>query len=129
LALRRQSNRSFGLLFAGVFVVLTGVGWLFSGTLWTWALATAAALAALALLLPGLLLLPNLLWEQLASRIAVLNTYLIVSAIFYVVVGPIGLLMKLFRRDPMHRRLLGEADSYFTPVRRQVTAETLGDQS
>ncbi len=77
---------------------------------------------------PGLLLVPKLLWLRLAARIAAINSFLILSIVFYLVITPVSLVMKLFGRDSMKRTLGDGQVSFLTPVSRQETAETLADQ-
>ena len=123
----RQSNRAFGLMFTVFFLLIAGVGWYFFDV-WRWALIASVCFLTTALVFPRLLLVPNLLWRRLAARLAVVNTYVILGAVFYTVISPVGFLMKLIRRDPMKRAFRTDATSYFTPVDRQVSADTLGDQ-
>ena len=40
-------------------------------------------------------------------------SYVILGVIFYGVIAPIGLVMRAFGSDPMERRILPEADSYW----------------
>ena len=41
-------------------------------------------------------------WKRIAEKILVVQTFLILFILFVVVMGPIALIMKLFRKDPMH---------------------------
>ena len=41
-------------------------------------------------------------WKRVATKIAVVQTFIILFLLFLLVMGPIALLMKLFRKDPMH---------------------------
>ncbi len=40
-------------------------------------------------------------WKRIAAKIAVVQTFLLLLILFVVALGPIALLMKLFRKDPM----------------------------
>ncbi len=125
----RQSNRTFGLIFAGAFLVITSVWWLIFDLVLTWLIVASAVFALTALIVPGLLLPFNLIWRRIAWGIAVLNTHLVLSLLFFLVVTPVGLFMKIFGRDSMKRSLKRESDeTYWIAVRRQVSAETLADQ-
>jgi len=42
-------------------------------------------------------------------------SHLLLALIYYLLLTPIGLLMKLFRYDPMHRKFDKSADSYWVP--------------
>ena len=92
------------------------------------ALVVSGALFGVALLVPGLLLPLNLLWRKLAWRIAVVFTYVVLGAIFYLVFTPIGLVMRVIRRDPMMQAMNDGASDYWAPVRRQASSDTLDDQ-
>ena len=41
-------------------------------------------------------------WKRIAEKILVVQTFIILFILFALVMGPIALLMKLFRKDPMH---------------------------
>ncbi len=40
-------------------------------------------------------------WKRIAAKIAVVQTFIVLFLLFVVVMGPVALLMKLFRNDPM----------------------------
>jgi hypothetical protein len=43
-------------------------------------------------------------------------SYLILGTLFYAIIAPVGLVLRLFGRDPLERRILPEADSYWVDV-------------
>ena len=51
-------------------------------------------------------------WKTVFEGIAAVWTTVILSAVYFVSVGPIGLLMRLFGQDPLDRRLLSEASTW-----------------
>ena len=101
------SDRSFGLLFGVILSGITALGWF----LWDESLPMLGAAGGVLLVLA----LPP-----------VTNT-LILGLFFYLVLAPLGLVARLFRSDPLQRRRQPEAESYWAPVKRQVTTETLKD--
>jgi hypothetical protein len=50
----------------------------------------------------------------LAFPIGFVLSYVILSVLFFVVIAPIGALMRLLGHDPMHRRLEPAAETYWT---------------
>ena len=76
-------------------------------------LAVATALLLLWLLLPELLRPVYLAWMVLAFPIGWLISHLLMAMTFYLVVTPIGLIMRLCGYDPMRRRFDRAADSYW----------------
>jgi ABC-type uncharacterized transport system permease subunit len=125
---QRQTDRAFGFTFAGVFAAIAVVGFVLFGATWVWSLALAAGFLLLGLLRPGLLRPLNAAWRWFAGQVGRLNSTIVLALLFYVVLTPVGLLLRLLAGDPMLRRVRQPQGSYFTPVRRQVTRETLADQ-
>ncbi len=123
----RQSNRGFGLMFAAVFAVLGAVGWLAFDARPYWAAVVAIAFAILALAAPGSLLPLNRLWSAFARQLGHVNNYVILGLFFYVLVFPVGLVMRVVGGDPMHRKPEPKAQSYWRPVSRHSTVETFKD--
>jgi O-antigen/teichoic acid export membrane protein len=98
-------------LFGALLPWLGGFGW----PLWPW--IVAAVLALWGLVQPASLRPVYRGWMrfgQLASRIM---TPLILSLVFFLLFLPIGLIMRLAGKDPMHRKLDPEAETYRTPSR------------
>jgi hypothetical protein len=124
----RQTDRAFGFTFAGVFAFIAILGWLLFGRLPHWALVTAVTFAVLAVMVPGVLMPLNRVWGWVAPKIAALNNAIVLGLVFYLFVTPVGLMMRLFRRDPMCRAMEPDSDSYWTPVKRQTNPETFQDQ-
>jgi hypothetical protein len=105
-----------------------GLAWLvFFGALAAIALvrahhASAVALAALALLVPlaGRIspALMRLVWlgmAYLSFPIGFVLSFVILALVYYLVLTPTGLLMRLAGRDPMARRFDPRAESYWSP--------------
>lgn len=124
----RQSDRAFGFAFAGFCFLIAVCGWLVSGSLLGWPLFTAMVFAALAVFIPGLLLPLNSLWHAIGPKIATINNAIILGVVFYLLITPIGLMMRLFRRDPMQRSIDKKIASYWKPVQRQADPKTFDDQ-
>ena len=105
--------RQFGLLVGGIFglIGLWPLVWRHqSPRLWAVALAVALVLPALAA--PRILAPAHRAWMALAEALAWINTRILLGVVFFGVVTPIGLLMRLRGRDPMHRQLEPAVESY-----------------
>jgi len=109
-----SSDRSFGLVFAGVFTVLTLLklwrGWTDFGYVW---LALAAGFAAVALAMPSLLAPLNRLWLRFGLLLHKVVTPVIMGLLFYAVVTPIGLFMRATGKDLLRLRREAGAKSYW----------------
>jgi hypothetical protein len=123
----RQTNRAFGLTFAAVLAVLSTVGYLAFDAILHLVMAASAAFLVLALAAPAVLLPLNRLWGMLAAGLGYVNNHLLLGLFYFVLVTPIGTLMRLFGNDPMRRRPDLDAKTYFSPVGRQARPDTYPD--
>jgi hypothetical protein len=81
----------------------------------------ACALFLVGLLLPPLARQFHILWMRLAGALGYINSRILLSLMFYGVFTPYGLVMRLFGRDPLHRRE-AQRESYWIP--RKVERQT-----
>ncbi len=123
----KQSDRAFGITFAVVFTIITAVSWGFFETRQTWTIVAAAAFLGIALAAPWILLPLNRLWAAFAFQLGRFNNFLLLSLFFFLFIFSAGIIIRLFGRDFMCRKLDPDAESYWTPVTRKTNAETLQD--
>lgn len=105
--------RNFGLLFAAL-GILTGAFMVWKGNTGAWvAFSLAAAFLCTGVFLPRVLAPVYRSWMRLAAILAWLNTRLLLSVFFYLVVTPIGLVMRFMRKDLLQQRIDRTAPSYW----------------
>src|SRR5919198_1413774 len=94
--------RSFGLLVGGVFAVISLWPMLVHGenARW-WTLILALLLIMPALIAPNLLALPHRGWMALSEVLGWINTRIILGAIFFILLTPIGIIRRFLGKDPM----------------------------
>jgi len=113
---RMGSDRSFGLVFAGIFAILAAVRWGLGHAEWLWLLAaTAAAFLGAALLAPRVLRPLNVVWFRFGLLLHHLVSPLIMALLFYLTVTPTALVLRLFGKDPLRRRPDPSIASYWIP--------------
>lgn len=74
-----------------------------------------AAAGLVGYLRPGFLRPVYILWMALAWPIGWTISHLLLLSVYYLVLTPIGLLMRLFGNDPLQRRFDPSAKTYWTP--------------
>jgi Saxitoxin biosynthesis operon protein SxtJ len=110
---KTSSDRSFGLVFAGFFALLTVLSlWRGTGRWPLWAVL-ALLMLALALAAPRTLKPLNWLWTKLGLLLHVVVGPVVLALLFYGCITPVGFLMRLFGNDPLRRRYESAADSYW----------------
>ena len=113
--LQGSSDRSFGFVFTGFFALVGGVK-LYTGHAWAlyW-FAGAATFLAAALLAPRILAPLNRLWMKFALLLYAVMNPLTMALLFFLVVTPIGVVMRLAGKDFLRKRLEPDASSYWLP--------------
>ena len=81
--------------------------------LWPWWLAAAALAAAAALVRPAWLSPLNRLWIKLGLILFKIINPLVMAMMFFVVITPIGLLLRICKKDVLRRRIDRDASSYW----------------
>ena len=108
-----SSDRAFGLVFAGVFLVIAGWPLIDWETPRWWAVGVAAVLGVIAMVRPALLAAPNRLWIKFGVLLGNVVGPVAVGILFYGVFTPMGALMRLTGKDPLRLKLDRGADSYW----------------
>src|SRR5713101_6157961 len=109
----KKRLRHFGLIVGGIFgaIGLWPVVFRADGPR-LWALALAVALIVPALVLPRSLTYVYRVWMAAGEALGWINTRIILSAIFYGFVTPMGIVMRRVGRDPMQRRFEPDVATY-----------------
>lgn len=112
----KKQLRTFGI---GLAIFLAAIGivrylshhWQYS--IYLWIAAAIIFLAALAL--PRSLNPVYKLAMIIAGALGWINTRILLSIFFYLILTPISLLLKLFRADPLKRKIDINAETYWQP--------------
>jgi hypothetical protein len=111
---KTSSNKSFGLVFAGFFVLLAISSYFFSHhERWPYWLGLSIAFAIIAYVAPQILSPLNRWWTKLGLLLHTIVSPIILGFIFFGCIVPIGFLMRQFGNDPLRRRFEPEAKSYW----------------
>jgi len=110
-----SSDRSFGLVFAGVFLVVACWPLFYRDLPRWWALGIAVVFAIIAIWKPALLAVLNRLWTKLGVLLGKVVSPIALGILFYGVITPIGAVMRLTGKDPLRLKFDSGADSYWIP--------------
>ncbi|MCC6765490.1 MAG: sxtJ [Deltaproteobacteria bacterium] len=120
----RAELRTFGLTVGTAFVLFGTISWwrgheIPPKILW----ALGASLLVPGLLFPGTLGPVQRGWMAFAAVLGHVNTRMILTVLFYVVITPVGLVMRLFR-DPLDRALDDGRASHWVKREREPVEPT-----
>jgi hypothetical protein len=112
--IKTSSDRSFGLVFASLFLII-GVSLMIrgQGSAYLWFLLLAALFLLAAVLAPGILAPLNKIWTRFGLLLHAIVSPIVLGFIFFLVVMPIGLAMRLFGKNPLPLSFDREAKTYW----------------
>ncbi len=94
-----SSNRSFGIVFFIVFLVIALYPFINSGELSLWSLLISIIFLILGLINSKILTPLNKIWFKFGLLLGKIISPIIMGIIFFCVVTPIGLFMRLLKKD------------------------------
>ena len=94
-----SSNRNFGIVFFIVFLLIAIYPFLVGNDIRIWSLLISFVFLILGLINSKILTPLNKLWFKFGLLIGKIISPLIMGFIFFIVVTPIGIIMRLFRKD------------------------------
>lgn len=118
------SERSFGVVFAIVFVIIGTVPLIREGELRLWSLLAAAIFLGLGLLAPRVLRPLNILWFRFGLLLGRIIAPIVISLLFFIAVTPTALVMRLLRKDLLSLKIDQKAKSYW--IDRSKTDNPMG---
>tara|TARA_Y100000768_G_C23586470_1_gene499593 strand:- start:59 stop:445 length:387 start_codon:yes stop_codon:yes gene_type:complete len=93
------SNRNFGIVFFVVFLVISLYPLISSEGVVKWSLAISIIFLVLGLINSNILTPLNRLWYKFGIFLGIIISPIVMALIFFLVVTPIGLTMRLLRKD------------------------------
>jgi hypothetical protein len=114
---RAAGNRAFGGVFAILFLAIGLWPLAAGGPLRVWALIIAAALLTVTWLAPALLAAPNRLWMRFGALLHRVVSPIVLALMFFAVVTPLGLVMRMLGKDVLRLRRDPSAATYW--IRRE----------
>ncbi|MGE0471010.1 MAG: SxtJ family membrane protein [Nitrospira sp.] len=105
--------RQFGLIVGGVFSVIGVWPVVFRGeSLRLWAIVLGSVLVVLGAIVPQSLKQVHQGWMKIGHVLGAINTRIILGIIYYLLITPMGIVMRLMGKDPMHRAVRENVETY-----------------
>jgi len=112
-AVKTSPDRSFGIVFTVVFCIVGAAPLIGGGGIFWWAVGIAGMFLALSLIRPRTLAPLNRLWTKFGLLLHHIVNPIVMGFLFFLVVTPIGLLMRALGKRPLNLEFDREAKSYW----------------
>ncbi len=123
--MKQNNNRSFGILLFLFFMVISLWPLLSKNEPRMWSLVIAIIFLVLVIFNPKLLSPLTKLWIKLGEIIGKFISPIIIGLIFFLILTPIGLLMKMFKKDLLNLKF-SKNDTYW--VKRKTKLNSMDKQ-
>ena len=100
-----SSNRSFGIVFFVVFLIISIFPLINEGNLRIWALIISIIFLILGLVNSNILTPLNKIWFRFGVILGKIVSPIVMSVIFFLVVTPIGILMRILKKDLLNLKI------------------------
>ena len=94
-----SSNKSFGIVFFIVFLIVSIYPLFFDGNLRVWSLIVSLSFLVLGLINSRVLTPLNRMWFKFGMFLGKFVSPIIMGLVFFIVVTPTGLIMRAFKKD------------------------------
>ena len=111
-----RALRKFGLTMAVAFGLLAALLWWRDRDWWIYVIAVALLFGFLGVVAPRVLGPVERAWMKLAELLGAVMSRVVLTIGFFIAVTPVGLYMRLRRRDLLNLRLDPEAETYWEDV-------------
>jgi len=117
-----QQLRSFSWIVSGGFVVIGLAPLIRHHPIRMWALGVALVLAVMGLIFPPALKPVYRVWMAFGEALGWVNTRIILTIVYYLLIVPIGLILRATGNDPMRLKIEPDAETYRIPrVKRPIS--------
>ena len=114
-----KQHRNFGFLFAGMLVVIFGftLPYLLEYSRPNWPFYVAAGLLVLSLFAPKLLVFVQTPWMKFASILGKVNGCIILGLVFFGMITPYAIILKIFKGEPLKIKYDIAKDTYWSETK------------
>ena len=120
------SNRSFGLVFFAVFVIISLWPLTYHGDVRIWSIIVSLIFLLLGILNSKLLTPLNKIWFKFGIALGAIVAPIVMGFIFFLVVTPIGIFMKIIGKDILNKKYNKKMKSYW--IKRDTSLGTMKRQ-
>ena len=99
--IKKKNNITFGILFFIFFLIIGLYPLISSGTIRIWSITVSLVFLIITIIKPNLFTSLNKLWIKFGILLGKIISPIVMGLIFFFVVTPIGILMKIIKKDVM----------------------------
>jgi len=107
------SEKNFGIVFGSVFLLIGIYQIIFHNQINVWPFIVSLIFFIFSLFIPRLLIIPNKIWHRFGMLLALIIAPIVMSIIYFLVMTPIGVLLKLSGKDVINKNINPHKKTYW----------------
>ena len=120
ISIKSGSEKSFGLVFAILFLILAIYPLFQAENLKIWALLVSVIFFLLAFLAPKKLAIPNKLWFKFGIFLGSIVAPIVMIAVYLITVLPTGIIMRLLGKDLLRQKFDKNLNTYWIARKEKI---------
>lgn len=113
----RNVNRKFGLITGGACLLIATWQYFVHQHAIVWLLVIGILLMLSAVIIPQILNPLRLVWDRVGHVLGVINTAIILFLLYFLIITPVGLIMRLLGKSSLDLKFERNAATYWKPVK------------
>ena len=126
IEIKKSSERSFGIVFATFFVIISFYPILQEENIKLWALLISIILFILSFVFPKIFIIPNKLWFKLGMLLGAIIAPIIMALLYFFIATPTGIIMRLLNKDLLNQKINKSKKSYW--IKRKEPINSMKNQ-
>ena len=126
IEIKKSSERSFGIVFATFFVIISFYPILHEENIKLWALLISIILFILSFVFPKIFIIPNKLWFKLGMLLGAIIAPIIMALLYFFIATPTGIIMRLLNKDLLNQKINKSKKSYW--IKRKEPINSMKNQ-
>ena len=121
-----NSNRSFGIVFFFVFLIVSVWPLINENLLRVWSIYIAIIFLILGLMNSNVLTPLNVLWFKFGKLLGSIVAPIVMGIVFFIVITPTGFIMRIFGKDLLNKKYNNKSKSYW--INKEKSKSTMKQQ-
>ena len=124
--IKKGKERNFAFTFACVFIIIAIYHYFYNQTNHSWLWILAIIFFILGIVWPKIFYIPNKLWIGFGILLGKIIAPIIMGLIFFLIVTPIGIILRLLGKDVLNQKIVKSEKSYW--IKRKKSLQSMKNQ-
>ena len=118
---KKSPERSFGLLFGFIFLIISIWPLFFIGDLRLWSLIISVIFFSITFIKPIILRRLNKIWIKFGEVLGVVIAPIVMAFVYFLILTPISIIVRLFGKDLLNLKFFEKRKTYWIKRKKEIS--------